>query len=1373
MNEKMDEGIELSSKISNERSERLLNKNNSNGDEKKKIIENILSQDSKIKRLTGKNTYFDLSNINASTEQKTYAVNINKRDYDNNFYINNIDQSIAYVIPYKKKCPLIIFIFLGIPYLITLFSNKKYVEYRGIPCHFDEAEFYLIIDGYGNYHICHFTKKYFDIHFSNDNFFNKFKKNIPTLFSNIEFSEKRVQYHEINYEYNTYFCYFKKTNELNNNKDNDLIRNNIKYFPNKNHCFESPVFFLGNVENKEIYNIFMNNFLTQEEINFQRAIYKENKLSLKVLNYISILLSNLCQFFSIYPILGMIFWFYQGYYFVYVVLISFITIILITSYQKYINKKSIVDLSLKKKELISIIKGKNIETKINYEDIVPGQIIKLKEGDILPCDCLLLEGFCSVVEASLTGESSSVMKYRLSNNHKIFKYNENQKSFLFCGTKIEKAFPEELIALVVGIGFNTQRGNLIQSVLFPKKSNFNFYRENINFFIISFFWLLISLGIIIYYYKTNGNFYKYSKMFIDTVFILFPPTLPISLTVGTFYYQYNLKKKKISCSDEYKLIAAGRVNKIIMDKTGTLTKEDLELYGYIATIRKNKKEIYFDSLEKNTKLYLSFLCDYYKNEFHKRTEFSNYEKSNDDEDNSMTYFLECLSTCHSITKINNEPKGNSIDMKIFENLKWNYEPIDKNHLFSDNDQFEMRPKKYFQITEEQFFTHTKNVDYSKFNEELNSYKLIVILRCPFDSRHQSMSVIVKNNFDNTIRLYMKGAPEKIANLCKDETKPDNFNYIHKLYTLQGFRVLACATKLISKSSENEDQILLDEKYKYYNAKDMTFLGFIIFQNRLKKNTKNVLRNLAKLGLFPIISTGDNAFTSISVVKECNVIEPNSKFCIMDINNEKEDKKHKRMFFKKKPSLNQNIQILKCSIEDISAKKLKNKEIKDFDVILNTSKDNLNLEKKTLEKSNSKLISITELNNIISKSKMKLCIHSRVFDLIFFRAGKIEKNEKKENEDLTTLRDLIVKNAILFFRMSPSDKSKLIQLYKKQNKNNIVAMCGDGANDCSALISADVGISLKTGENMVMTSHLMAKTKSITVVNDIIKIGRTSFENSTILLKIILLYSEVMTTYKLLLSYNKDDMTDNQYFFIDCLIIFFGCCLISVSLPNFKVDGKDYSNVTNNNKFLFSVLGHSIFQISLIFIYFYFILDNHFYEYYENLPNFDVKDNNISFKNSYCFILACFQNFSFVFVFNYFSVQKEKIYKNRILTLYLIIVLLIITQIISIDIFKVSKFDLGKHLVRFIPLGYINNSSEKSRIIVFIFGCLSFIYTMIWESISFYCFNDKYSICSNIYKEYNNEPDNNNNDDENNTNENNINKNNNEDEDNFFSSDTET
>jgi hypothetical protein len=54
------------------------------------------------------------------------------------------------------------FLLLGIPYIITRFSNKKLIEWRGEPCNFQEAKFYLIIDGYGNYHICNFTKKYFN-----------------------------------------------------------------------------------------------------------------------------------------------------------------------------------------------------------------------------------------------------------------------------------------------------------------------------------------------------------------------------------------------------------------------------------------------------------------------------------------------------------------------------------------------------------------------------------------------------------------------------------------------------------------------------------------------------------------------------------------------------------------------------------------------------------------------------------------------------------------------------------------------------------------------------------------------------------------------------------------------------------------------------------------------------------------------------------------------------------------------------------------------------------------------------------------------------------------------------------------------------------
>ena len=55
-------------------------------------------------------------------------------------------------------------------------------------------------------------------------------------------------------------------------------------------------------------------------------------------------------------------------------------------------------------------------------------------------------------------------------------------------------------------------------------------------------------------------------------------------------------------------------------------------------------------------------------------ENENYKKNEkDDTNNTITYFMECLATCHSITKINDENKGNSIDIKIFTDVNWIYD----------------------------------------------------------------------------------------------------------------------------------------------------------------------------------------------------------------------------------------------------------------------------------------------------------------------------------------------------------------------------------------------------------------------------------------------------------------------------------------------------------------------------------------------------------------------------------------------------------------------------------------------------------------------------------------------------------------------------
>ena len=53
--------------------------------------------------------------------------------------------------------------------------------------------------------------------------------------------------------------------------------------------------------------------------------------------------------------------------------------------------------------------GQDLKT-IESIDLVPGDVIKIPEGIVLPCDLILISGSCIVNESMLTGESVPVFK---------------------------------------------------------------------------------------------------------------------------------------------------------------------------------------------------------------------------------------------------------------------------------------------------------------------------------------------------------------------------------------------------------------------------------------------------------------------------------------------------------------------------------------------------------------------------------------------------------------------------------------------------------------------------------------------------------------------------------------------------------------------------------------------------------------------------------------------------------------------------------------------------------------------------------------------------------------------------------------------------
>lgn len=54
--------------------------------------------------------------------------------------------------------------------------------------------------------------------------------------------------------------------------------------------------------------------------------------------------------------------------------------------------------------------------------------------------------------------------------------------------------------------------------------------------------------------------------------------------------------------------------------------------------------------------------------------------------------------------------------------------------------------------------------------------------------------------------------------------------------------------------------------------ELEFIGFIIFENKLKPTSKGVITELHEAGIRSVMCTGDNILTAVSVARECGFVE---------------------------------------------------------------------------------------------------------------------------------------------------------------------------------------------------------------------------------------------------------------------------------------------------------------------------------------------------------------------------------------------------------------------------------------------------------------------------------------------------------------------
>lgn len=87
------------------------------------------------------------------------------------------------------------------------------------------------------------------------------------------------------------------------------------------------------------------------------------------------------------------------------------------------------------------------------------------------------------------------------------------------------------------------------------------------------------------------------------------------------------------------------------------------------------------------------------------------------------------------------------------------------------------------------------------------------------------------------------------------------------YSKEGFRVIGFATKVLE--NLNYKEVMRIERADC--EKQLTFLGLLVMENKLKKETNVVIQELNEAKIRTIMATGDNVLTAISVARQCSIL----------------------------------------------------------------------------------------------------------------------------------------------------------------------------------------------------------------------------------------------------------------------------------------------------------------------------------------------------------------------------------------------------------------------------------------------------------------------------------------------------------------------
>ncbi|MFA5933247.1 MAG: HAD-IC family P-type ATPase [Microgenomates group bacterium] len=452
----------------------------------------------------------------------------------------------------------------------------------------------------------------------------------------------------------------------------------------------------------------------------------------------------------------------------------------------------------------------------DYE-VVPGDVVILQEGDKVPADARIIESNnLTVNEAAMTGESQPVHKFdeilsapNLST--------ADQKNMVFKGTNVLAGNGK---AIIVATGLDSVLGKISKEIAvihseIPLKANIRYLTRLI----------IITVGVISTSIFILGILLGHSirEMFTTVVSLsvsIIPEGLPIVMTLVLATGVWRMSKRNALVKKLQAVEALGQARIIAVDKTGTLTKNEILL-----------QEVYV-----NGKIF--------------NIEGEGYKPEG-----------AVILNNNKIDPLNHPELLLAGKMAAFVTNNGIVFDKEVNQWLATGDP-----------TESSLSVFAQKVGFDKEVLEKESPRLFEI---PFDYKNKYHAVLNKQNFssskvDGTINLTVLGAPEEILELTSKiwhesksqpmsaEKKKELESVLAKM-SQEGLRVLAFALK---------DNVSDDIKSK--DVEELTFVGFFGLKDTLRPEVHEAMRQAMSAGIKVVMITGDHKITAEAIAREAGI-----------------------------------------------------------------------------------------------------------------------------------------------------------------------------------------------------------------------------------------------------------------------------------------------------------------------------------------------------------------------------------------------------------------------------------------------------------------------------------------------------------------------